>query len=330
MTNTTLGELASRFQLNLIGDASTVISGVGTLQHAQKNQITFLENPSYKKYLSGTLASAVIISEENQSAAKIPVLITRNPYLIYAKISQLFDTRVLPETGIHPTALIGTNCEIHPTARIGAYCVIGDHCKIGADTLLWPHVTVYEGTTLGERVIIHSGVILGSDGFGNAREGAKWVKVPQLGNLLIGNDVEIGANTTIDRGSLENTVIEDGVRLDNQIQIAHNVHIGAHTAIAACVGIAGSTKIGKNCLIGGAVGIGGHLTICDGAIITAMSGVSKSITQPGIYSSATIIQKNLAWRKMTVRLRHLDQLFERVEALEKVLELEQAQEIEKI
>jgi UDP-3-O-[3-hydroxymyristoyl] glucosamine N-acyltransferase len=252
----------------------------------------------------------------------VPVLITRNPYLIYARIAQLFDCRSLPEKGIHPTALLGKNCDIHPTARIGAYCVIGNGCTIGADTCLWPQVTLYEGTKLGERVIIHSGAVLGSDGFGNAREGAKWVKVPQLGNLCIGNDVEIGANTTIDRGSLEDTIIEDGVRLDNQIQIAHNVHIGAHTAIAACVGIAGSAKIGKNCLIGGAVGIGGHVTICDGVIITAMSGVSKSITQPGIYSSATIIQKNLAWRKMTVRLRYLDKLFERVENLEKALERE--------
>lgn len=317
MVRYTLGELAERLALVLTGEPQTVISGIGALQFAQSGQIAFLENPAYRKYLPDTQASAVILSEENRNLSKIPVLISKNPYLTYAKIAQLFDTRALPELGVHPTAVMGKNSEIHPTARIGAYCVIGDNCKIGAETCLWPRVTLYEGTILGERVIVHSGAVLGSDGFGNARDGARWVKVPQLGNLVIGNDVEIGANTTIDRGALEDTIIEDGVRLDNQIQVAHNVRIGAHTAIAAGVGIAGSTKIGKHCLIGGNSGIGGHIEICDGVIITGMTGVSKSLTEPGIYSSATIAQKNKDWRKMTVRLRHLDELFERVASLEK-------------
>lgn len=322
MIKYTLVELAERLQLVLTGQADTVISGVGTLQHAKAGQIAFLENPAYRKYLPDTQASAVILSEENQGLSKIPVLISRNPYLSYAKIAQLFDTRSLPGTGIHATAVIGENCQIHPTARISAHCVIGNHCKIGAETCLWPNVTVYEGTVLGERVIVHSGAVLGSDGFGNAHDGTRWVKVPQLGNLVIGNDVEIGANTTIDRGALEDTVIEDGVRLDNQIQVAHNVRIGAHTAIAAGVGIAGSTKIGKYCLIGGNSGIGGHIEICDGVIITGMTGVSKSLTERGMYSSATIAQKNRDWRKMTVRLRHLDELFERVACLEEEREKE--------
>ena len=322
MIKYTLGELAERLKLVLTGDPHTVISGIGALQSAKAGQISFLENPAYRKYLPDTQASAVILSEENQGLSKIPVLVSQNPYLIYAKIAQLFDTRSLPELGIHPTAVIGKNCEIHPTARIGAHCVIGNHCKIGAETCLWPNVTVYEGTIIGEHCIIHSGAVLGSDGFGNARDGARWVKVPQLGNLIIGNDVEIGANTTIDRGALEDTIIEDGVRLDNQIQVAHNVRIGAHTAIAAGVGIAGSAKIGKHCLIGGNSGIGGHIEICDGVILTGMTGVSKSLTERGIYSSATIAQKNKDWRKMTVRLRHLDELFERVECLEKAQEKE--------
>lgn len=322
MIKYTLGELAERLQLVLSGQEDIVISGIGALQSAKKGQITFLENPGYRKYLPDTQASAVILSEENRSLSKIPVLISKNPYLTYARIAQLFDTRSLPEIGIHPTAVIGKNCEVHPTARIGAHCVVGNFCKIGAETCLWPNVTVYEGTIIGERVIVHSGAVLGSDGFGNARDGARWVKVPQLGNLVIGNDVEIGANTTIDRGAVEDTVIEDGVRLDNQIQVAHNVRIGAHTAIAAGVGIAGSTKIGKNCLIGGNSGIGGHIEICDGTIVTGMTGVSKSLTERGIYSSATIAQKNSDWRKMTVRLRHLDELFERVACLEEEREKE--------
>jgi UDP-3-O-[3-hydroxymyristoyl] glucosamine N-acyltransferase len=312
-----LSELAELFKLTVLGNSHTVITGVGTLQDAKEGQITFLENPTYKKYLSDTKASAIILSEENQSLIKIPALLTKNPYLIFAKIAKLFDHRPLPDVGIHPTAVIGKNCEIHPTARIGAYCVIGDHSKIGAGSCLWPRVTLYDGTQLGEQVIIQSGAVLGSDGFGNARDGARWVKVPQLGNVIVGNDVAIGANTTIDRGALGDTVIEDGVRLDNQIQVAHNVRIGAYTAIAAGVGIAGSTKIGKHCLIGGNCGIGGHIEICDGTIITGMTGVSKSLTERGIYSSATIAQKNRDWRKMTVRLRHLDELFERVERLEK-------------
>ncbi len=322
MIKYTLGELAERLELALTGDPCTVILGIGTLQSAKTGQISFLENPAYRKYLPDTQASAVILSEENQGLSKVPVLISKNPYLGYAKIAELFDTRSLPEMGIHPTAVIGKNCKIHPSARISAHCVIGNHCTIGAETCLWPNVTVYEGTVMGDHVIVHSGAVLGSDGFGNARDGARWVKVPQLGNLVIGNDVEIGANTTIDRGAVEDTVIEDGVRLDNQIQVAHNVRIGAHTAIAAGVSIAGSAKIGKHCLIGGNAGINGHIEICDGVIITGMTGVSKSITERGIYSSATIAQKNRDWRKMTVRLRHLEELFERVTRLEKEREKE--------
>jgi UDP-3-O-[3-hydroxymyristoyl] glucosamine N-acyltransferase len=312
-----LGDISKLINLPFEGDPNVIITGVGTLLYATEHQATFLDNPRYRKYLTETKAAVVILSAENKKLSKTSVLISKNPYLDFAKILKLFDERPLPAVGIHPTAIIGQHCNIAPTARIGAYCIIGDHCEIGAESCLWPRVTLYDSTILGERVIIHSGAILGSDGFGNARDGMKWVKVPQLGRVVIKNDVEIGANTTIDRGALDDTLIEEGVRIDKQVQIAHNVKIGAHTAIAGCVGIAGSTTIGKYCLVGGGTGINGHIDICDGVMLTGMTGVTRSITEPGIYSSVISAQKNLAWRKMSVRLRHLEELFERVECLEK-------------
>jgi UDP-3-O-[3-hydroxymyristoyl] glucosamine N-acyltransferase len=307
-----LSEISQLISLPFEGDPNVIISGVGTLQQASEHQITFLDNPRYRKYLTETKAGAVILSAQNKKFSNIPVFISNNPYLDFAKILRLFDERSLPDIGIHSTAIIGKDCKIDPTARIGAYCIIGDHCEIGAESCLWPRVTLYDSTSLGARVIVHSGAVLGSDGFGNARDGMKWVKVPQLGR------VEIGANTTIDRGALDDTIIEDGVRIDNQVQIAHNVKIGAHTAIAGCVGIAGSTTIGKYCMVGGGTGINGHIDICDGVMLAGMTGVTKSITEPGIYASVISAQKHLAWRKMAVRLRHLDELFERVERLEKL------------
>ncbi|MDX2164010.1 MAG: UDP-3-O-(3-hydroxymyristoyl)glucosamine N-acyltransferase [Gammaproteobacteria bacterium] len=312
-----LSDISTLIKIPFEGDPNTKISGVGTLQQAGTHHITFLDNPRYRKYLANTKAGAVVLSEDNKAFAKTPVLISKNPYLDFARILQLFDQRPLPDVGIHPTAVVGKNCKIDSTARIGAHCIIGDSCVIGAESCLWPRVTLYDGTQIGDRVIIHSGAVLGSDGFGNAHDGTKWIKVPQLGRVIIKNNVEIGANTTIDRGALEDTILEEGVRVDNQVQIAHNVRIGAHTAIAGCVGIAGSTTIGKHCLIGGGTGITGHIDICDGVMLAGMTGVTKSITEPGVYSSVISAQKNLAWRKTVVRLRHLDKLFERVERLEK-------------
>jgi UDP-3-O-[3-hydroxymyristoyl] glucosamine N-acyltransferase len=317
----TLAALADQFNLALenCSQPDTIVSGVGTLQSAGEGKITFLENKSYQKYLPDTKATAVILSEQHKSASKIPVLISPNPYATYARIAELFNHRSMPEKGIHSTAVVGKNCEIHESARIGAYCVIGDDCKIGADSCLFPHVTLYDEVILGSRVMIHSGAVIGSDGFGNAHTGTHWLKVPQLGRTVIGSDVEIGANTTVDRGALDDTVIEDGVRLDNLIQIAHNVRIGAHTAIAAGVAIAGSTKIGRYCMIGGATSISGHLEICDQTIIGGMSAVIKSIKQPGVYAGPPVAFKKLDWQKMTVRMRHLQDLFQRVENLEKRL-----------
>ncbi|HEV2614164.1 MAG TPA: UDP-3-O-(3-hydroxymyristoyl)glucosamine N-acyltransferase [Gammaproteobacteria bacterium] len=317
-----LSELSKLINLPFEGDPNVVISGVGTLQQATEHQITFLDNPIYKKYLTETKAAAVVLSAENKTLSVIPALISKNPYLDFAKILRLFDERSLPDIGIHPTAVVGKNCKIDSSARIGAFCFIGDNSEIGAESCLWPRVTLYDSTLIGQHVMIHSGAVLGSDGFGNARDGFTWVKVPQLGRVMIKNNVEIGANTTIDRGAIDDTIIEEGARIDNLVQIAHNVKIGAHTAIAGCVAIAGSVTIGKHCLIGGGAGINGHLEICDGVMLTAMTGVSKSITEPGIYSAGTVSQKNLAWRKMTVRLRHLDELFDRVERLEKLEKFE--------
>lgn len=313
-----LSEIAQLIKLPFEGDPNVVISGVGTLQQATAHEATFLDNPRYRKYVTATQAGVVVLSDENKSFSKVPVLISKNPYLDFTKILQLFNERILPDVGIHPTAVIGKDCKIDPRARIGAGCVIGDRCEIGAESCLFPRVTLYDSTIVGDRVMIHSGAVLGSDGFGNAHDGMKWVKVPQLGRVVVKNDVEIGANTTIDRGAIEDTVLEEGVRIDNQVQIAHNVRIGAHTAIAGCAAIAGSVTIGKHCLIGGGVGISGHLDICDRVMLTAMTGVSKSVTEPGVYSSGSVLQKNLAWRKMIVRLRHLDELFDRVERLEKL------------
>lgn len=321
MRQFTLTDIAKRFNLILenCSDPDAIISGVGTLQQAKPGKITFLENQRYQKYLANTQASAVILSDKSKALSPIPVLISSNPYVSYAQIAELFNHRELPEQGVHPTVIVGKNCTIDPTARIGAYCVIGDNCQIGAECCLYPRVTLYDEVILGKQVIVHSGVVIGSDGFGNAHTGTKWLKVPQLGRVVIGNDVEIGANTTIDRGALEDTIIEDGVRLDNLIQIAHNVKIGAHTAMAACVVIAGSTTIGKHCLVGGATSIGGHLEICDGVMIGGMSAVIKSIKEPGMYAGPPVAQQKRDWQKMTVRMRHLEDLFQRVEHLEKRL-----------
>lgn len=333
----TLDEIAKHLNAEYRGDANCVISGIASLQNAQAGHITFLEKSSYKKYLTDTQASAVILSAENAEFCKVNSLITSNPYLAYAKVAALFEKKQTHLPGIHPTAIIGENCQIDPTASIGPYCVIkentviaansiiGAHCdigcrsQIGINCRLYPRVTLYADVKMGENVIVHSGVVIGSDGFGNAQDRGQWHKVPHLGGVLIGNNVEIGANTTIDRGALGNTIIGDGVKLDNQIQIGHNVKIGDHTAIAGCVGIAGSAVIGKYCMIGGNAGVNGHIEITDRVLITGMTQVTKSINTPGIYSSGTGMMKNNEWHRSVVRFRHLDELAMRIQRLEKLL-----------
>jgi UDP-3-O-[3-hydroxymyristoyl] glucosamine N-acyltransferase len=325
----TLGQLARYVGAQLLGDPQCVIKGLGSLQSAIPGQLSFLDNPVYRKFLPTTKASAVILSATDVSACPCNALVVDDPYFTYAKIAELFIDSGNQPVGIHPSAIIGNNCHIDPTAIISANVVIEDNSTIGANTMIAPgtvvgrncsigadcqiaaNVTLYHNTQIGHRVIIHSGAVVGADGFGIAEKDGVWFKVPQLGRAIIHDDVEIGANTTIDRGALSDTVIEKGVKLDNQIQIGHNVHIGEHTAIAACTGVAGSTQIGKHCKIAGGVGINGHLEIADYSVITGMAMVTNSIKVPGIYSSGTGVMSNQEWKKNVARFRQLDRLFKR-------------------
>lgn len=337
----TLAELAERLGSSYQGDPNCIITGVATLEDAKPGQISFLSNPLYRKFLTTTQASAVILSPEDAEQFELNAIITPNPYLAYALVARLFDRTPTPHSGIAASAVISTSARIDPTVSIGANAVIEDEVVIGAGTIigpgcvigagskignqcrLWANVTLYHYTQLGDRVILHGGVVIGSDGFGFAFDKEAWHKIPQIGQVIIGNDVEIGANTTIDRGALGDTIIEDGVKLDNQIQIGHNVKIGAHTAIAGCTGISGSTQIGKYCRIGGGSGIAGHIEIADKVVVTGMSMITNSILQAGMYSSGTGLQESRVWQKNAVRFRHLDDLARQLKALEKrIQELE--------
>lgn len=334
----TLGELAERISAELHGDADCLIQRVATLSGAGQGDITFLSNSRYRKYLPDTAASAVILTRDELDVCPVNALVTDNPYLGYARIATLLYARQPGEGGIaqsavvHSTAEIDASSVIGPGAVIGVACrvgagtvvnagvVLGDNVTVGSDCLLYPNVVLCEGVTIGNNVILHPGVVIGSDGFGIANDKGTWLKIPQVGSVLIGNDVEIGANSTVDRGAIENTVIEDGVKIDNQVQIGHNVVIGENTAIAGCAGISGSSRIGKRCMIGGAAGIGGHLEICDDVIITGFAMVTKSVRTPGMHSSGIPLAENRRWRRNVARFQHLDELHKRVEELEKKLQ----------
>lgn len=337
MTCFSLAELTERAGARLRGDGNILITGLAPLNSAQPGQISFLDNPSYKQYLAATKASAVIISSQYADDCPTAALIVDNPYLTYAKIANLFIESKALLPGIHPSAQIDSTATIAKTAKIGANCIIGanaligeqviiepncyigDNTIIGSGSYLAPRVTIYRDTKIGQRVIIHSGATIASDGFGYANENGKWYKVPQLGGVIIGDEVEIGANTCIDRGALNDTIIGNGVKLDNLIQVAHNVVIGDHTAIAACVAIAGSTKIGRYCMIGGCSAIGGHLEIVDKVYLTGRAMVSHSIRQPGVYSSCTGLQPNKEWHKSVARFRQLDKIARKVTEIDKQL-----------
>lgn len=334
-----LADIAAQLGGRVLGDAEVRISQIATLEKAQSNHISFLTNSKYRTQLAGTRAGAVILGEADAEATDLPRIISDNPYAYFARVSALLNP--LPEVrpGVHPSAAIGAGAQIDATASIaamvvigegatiGAFSVIGEGCCIGANAVigshvrLYPHVVIYHDCVIGDNLIAHSGVVIGSDGFGIAMDEGRWVKIPQIGRVVIGNDVEIGANTTIDRGALDDTVIEDGVKLDNQIQIAHNVRIGAHTAIAGCVGIAGSTSIGRYCRIGGSAGILGHLHIADHVEIAAFTLIGKSIREAGSYAAIFPFSKTEDWRKNAVHLRHLDDLVSRVKALEQEIAL---------
>lgn len=327
----TLGELAKKIDAELKGDADCVITGIAALQSAQSGHLSFLNNTKYRHYLSNTQASAVILTEADFSLCSTNALVVEDPYYAYAQLAKEFSEEVNMPSGIHASAVVGKGCQIDSTVSIGANvvigdrvrigantqissgCVIGDDCSIDQDSFLWANVTLYYAVRLGARALIHSGAIIGSDGFGFANHKGVWHKVPQLGTVIVEDDVEIGANTTIDRGAIDNTIIEKGVKLDNQIQVAHNVQIGAHTAIAGCVAIAGSTKIGKYCMIGGGSCINGHIEIADGVMLTGMSMITHSIKERGVYSSGTGFMENRKWHKNVIRFRHLDELARRVQ-----------------
>lgn len=334
----TLGELAERSGAGLHGDAALPIEGVCTLQDGRAGCIGFLANPHYRRYLAGTRAAAVILGADDVSACPVPALVSSNPYATYARVAALLNPPSATTPGVHPSAVVSADARIDPTASIGPLCVIeagaeiaqgvviGPGCvvgrgtRIGADTRLVANVTLCHGVQLGVRCLIHPGAVIGSDGFGIANEGGRWLKVPQLGSVRIGDDVEIGANTSIDRGALDDTVIADGVKLDNQIQVAHNVQIGAHTAVAGCVGISGSAKIGAHCMLAGGVGVVGHLEIADGTVVTGMSMVTKSITERGVYSSGLAAMPGEQWNRIVARLKRLDDMARRLQALERKLE----------
>ncbi|QLC74178.1 UDP-3-O-(3-hydroxymyristoyl)glucosamine N-acyltransferase [Pseudomonas sp. LPB0260] len=333
----TLGQLAERLGATLRGAEGKPISGLATLQEAGPDQLSFLANPQYRKYLADCQAGAVLLTAADAEGFAGDALIVANPYLAYAEISHLFDRKPQRLAGVHPTASIAADAQIDASASIGAYVVVesgaqigagvtlGAHCVVGARSVIgeggWlaPRVTLYHDVRIGKRVVIQSGAVIGGEGFGFANEKGVWQKIAQIGGVLIGDDVEIGANTTIDRGALADTLIGNGVKLDNQIMIAHNVQIGDNTAMAGCAGISGSTKIGKNCMIAGGVGMVGHIEVCDGVFVTGMTMVTRSITEPGSYSSGTAMQPAGEWRKSAARIRQLDEMARRLKELEKQL-----------
>lgn len=335
-----LSELAERFGLELKGDGAARIEGVCTLQPGKPGCIAFLANPKFRAQLSGTQASAVIVGKRDAAAWNGNGLVAADPYAAFARIAALFDPyRDFPADHVHPSAVIApdavvgrgccisANVVIEPGAVIGDGCFIGPSCfigqnvRLGRDCQLAANVFVWHGVRIGDRCQFQPGAVIGGRGFGNAPTAQGWIEVPQLGSVVIGDDVEVGANTTIDRGAIEDTVIENGVKLDNQIQIAHNCRIGAHTAIAACTGIAGSTRIGARCMIGGGVGMNGHIEIADDVVIMGFCMVTKSLTEKGVYGSGLPVEPAREWRKQVAHVRRIPRTEERVRRIEQHLGL---------
>jgi UDP-3-O-[3-hydroxymyristoyl] glucosamine N-acyltransferase len=299
----TLGEIVSRLGGRVTGDAAVLIRQVGSLDGAGTGQIAFLSAGKHKAKLSQTRAAAVILAPEHESLTELPRIVCDAPYAYFAKVSQLFNGATSQPAGIHPSAVVSPKARLGERVSIGAGCVVGDAVSLGDDSCLYPRVVVYGGCSIGARAIVHAGAVIGADGFGIAEEDGRWVKIPQIGAVRIGDDVEIGANSTIDRGALDDTVLEDGVKLDNLVQIAHNVRIGAHTAIAGCAGVAGSADIGRHCTIGGAAVILGHLRIVDHVHVSAGTLISRSILKPGTYTGIYPFDEHASWTRSAARLR---------------------------
>ncbi len=334
-----LRDLISTLGGEAIGEVQQPLAGVGTIEGAGQTQITFLANPKYRSGLGGTGAGAVIVGEKDRDITSKPRIVATNPYVYFARVARLFHPFAVRPGGVHVSAVvhpgatiaasafvaefvsIGANAIIGEHVQIGAGAVIGENVSIGADSVIEARVTIYPHCRIGMRAIIHGGVVIGADGFGFAAdfqgEEGGWVKIPQTGRVIIGDDCEIGANTTIDRGAIEDTIIGNDVKLDNQIQVGHNCAIGDHTVIAGCVGIAGSTRIGKHVMVGGAAGFTGHLQVCDGAIISAMTLVTKSITEPGMVTAVMPQMKHQDWLKNIAHLRQLDKLVNVVKEIKK-------------
>ena len=329
-----IGELAVRFGCELRGDPDTRVERVATLANADQHSLAFLANPRYRSQLAATRAAAVVTSARDASASPAALLLCANPYATYARIAALLHPPPPLAPGVHPTALIAADTDIDPSAEVGPFTTIAERVTIGARAVIGPHchlapgvtvaadarlvarVTLGAGVQIGARSVLQPGVVIGADGFGFAPEKGTWLKVPQVGSVRVGADVEVGANTTIDRGAIEDTVIEDGVKLDNLIMIAHNVRIGAHTAIAACTGVSGSTTIGKRCMIGGMTGFAGHITIADDVVLTGHSQVSRSIKSAGVYSSTLPIEEVHIWRRLVARFKRSGLLEQRLRSLE--------------
>lgn len=332
-----LSEIAGRVNGELLGDAGTEISGIASLGNAGPNDLSFLTRSRYRSVLATTRAGAVLLKTSDRDATQLPRIVCEDPYLAYAKVASLLHPVRAPVPGTHHTAAVDPSATIGSGTHIGAFCSIGKSAVIGKDTVIFPgciiheqvqigdqsvlygNVTIYANVKIGQRAIVHAGAVIGSDGFGMAKEGEGWLKIPQIGGVTIGDDVEIGANTTVDRGALEDTVIENGVKLDNQIQIGHNVHLGAYSAFAGCVGIAGSARIGRRCTIGGGTVVLGHLDIADDVHIGAAAVVTKSIRKAGEYGGLYPLQDRSAWARNAALLRNLVKLEQRVRDLETLL-----------
>lgn len=326
LVSLTLEQIAGRLGGEVAGDGTRAVTGVATLDDAGPDEIAFLANPRYRARLATTRAGAVILGPRDRDATDLPRIVAENPYAYYARTVALFHPARAASPGAHPAAVVDPSATVAPTAeigpgaviaagarvgeraRIGAGSFVGEGASVGEDTVLHPRVTVYHGCVVGARCILHAGAVIGADGFGMAPDAGRWVKIPQVGRAVLGDDVEIGANTCIDRGALSDTVVEEGVKIDNLVQVAHNCRIGAHTVIAGCAGISGSVTIGRHCVIGGAVGIVGHISIADGVTVTGMTFVTKSITQPGVYSSGLPMMPHAEWLRNAAQLRRLDEI----------------------
>lgn len=326
MVSLSLSYIVDALGGELLGDPATQIFGLAPLASAEPNQLSFLSSPKYQNQLTASRAACVVVGSAMRELAfsRGACIVTADPYLYFAKLTQLWrknlnDSKVPPGRNIHPSAVVDPTAQVHPSARVGPMCVVEAGAKIGAETWLKSRVTLGEDCEIGERCILHSGAVVGADGFGFADNQGRWEKIEQLGAVRIGNDVEIGANTCIDRGALQDTVICDGVKLDNLVQIGHNVHIGRHTAMAGCVGVAGSATIGEHCTIGGGAIVLGHLTICDNVNVSAATVVTRSINRPGHYTGIFPIDDNAKWEKNAVSLKQLHGLRERIRVLENSL-----------